>query len=65
MVAEALKIIDKNTFKQGYYKIDKDTYNGEIGEEDFEYTWGWFEGLSQLFKKASLEGRVVIFTVDL
>ena len=65
MVAEALKVIDKNTFKQGYYKIDKDTYNGEIGEEDFEYTWECFEGLRQLFNKALLEDRAVIFTVDL
>ena len=63
-VAELLASIDKAKLKEGYELIDQSDYDGEIGEEDFEYTWEWFKGLPKLFSKAAEAGRAVIFTVD-
>lgn len=63
-VAEALKSIDKEFFKEGYDKIDREDYDGPHGADDFEYTWEWFKGLQELFEKAGNTGRAIIFTVD-
>ena len=65
IVAKALEKIDKKILQQGYSQIEQSDYDEEVGEEDFEYTWSSFKGLPQLFSKASLAGRAVIFTVDL
>jgi Domain of unknown function (DUF1877) len=35
-----------------------------LTEDDFEYTWAYFEDLPAFFRKAALAGRSVIFTVD-
>jgi hypothetical protein len=63
-VAKALQIISKTILREQYYKIEPLSYDGDLGEEDFEYTWEWFEGLSPLFHKAAYSGRAVIFSVD-
>jgi hypothetical protein len=63
-VSEALKLIDKVALKQGYDRINQDDYDGEIGDDDFEYTWSWFKDLPSLFDKAAQEGRAVLFSVD-
>jgi hypothetical protein len=36
----------------------------EFGDEDFEYTWGWFEALREFYIRMAAEGRTVIFLVD-
>jgi len=63
-VADALKHIDKTTLKKGYDQIKQKDYDGEIGEEDFEYTWEWFKDLYTLYEKAAQNGRAVLFSVD-
>ena len=64
IVAEALTKVDKNFLKRGYEHIDASDYEGELGTEDWEYTWSWFDGLSALFSKAAAASRGVVFTVD-
>ena len=64
-VASALQPVDKAWMKERYFALLKpDDYGAEIGEEDFEYTWDWFENVRELYVKAAKLDRAVIFTVD-
>ena len=63
-VAEALGAITKEEFRKRYFDLDPEQYDGDIGEEDWEYTWNWFEPLATFFAKAAEAGRAVLFTVD-
>ena len=63
-VAEALQSITEQDMRTRYFQLDPIDYDGEIGEDDFDYSWNWFTGLPKLFHKASQKGRAVIFTVD-
>ena len=64
-VSAALTSSSEPWLRDRYYSlIDPKEYDGDHGEDDFEYTWEWFQGVCDLFKKASATGRAVIFTVD-
>ena len=63
-IAEAISQISKETLSNGYYAIDSDEYGFELTEEDFEYTWTWFQESLEFWKKAAAEKRYVLFTVD-
>jgi hypothetical protein len=70
-VSEALKPIEQAWFREKYFALKKKflwfdltDYDGPIGEEDFAYTWGYFEETRAFFEKANKAGRAVIFTVD-
>jgi len=63
-VAAALAPVDEAAFRHRYDAIDADSYEGELGDEDFEYTWEWFQGVRALFGRAAAEGRYVVFAVD-
>jgi hypothetical protein len=65
-VAKALLPLTKATLKEWYFNVlDRNDYGPEFGEDDFAYTWDWFENVRELFLRASINGRSVIFTVDL
>jgi len=36
----------------------------QLCEQDFEYTWAYFEGVREFYEKAAAENRWSIFTVD-
>jgi hypothetical protein len=38
--------------------------DGEMGNEDFAYTWDWFQGVRDLYLLAAAEGLFVLFTAD-
>jgi hypothetical protein len=63
-IADALGFVDKEILRRGYDQISQENYDGDISEEDFEYTWTWFEDLPSLYKKASSENRAILFSVD-
>jgi hypothetical protein len=63
-VSEALKPITQEWFRSRYSEIDSEEYGLPSGDEDFEYTWEWFEGVRQFYQKAASDGRWAIFTVD-
>ena len=64
-VAAAIAPLSEAAMRERYFSlIDPNTYNGDHGEEDFEYTWEWFQGVNGLFQKAAASGRAVIFSVD-
>lgn len=63
-VAQAVGAITREQLRRRYDTlIDPDDYDGEIGDEDFDYTWEWFTQVRDLFTKAAQRGRAVLFTV--
>lgn len=65
-VAEAARPLDKSWFREAYFRIDPADYAvpGQLNEEDFEYTWAYFESVREFYEKAAAETRWTIFTVD-
>lgn len=63
-VAAALKDIGEAALRERYFKIDAETYDGEVSEEDFGATWDWFQELPDFYAKAAKAKRSVMFTVD-
>jgi hypothetical protein len=62
-VARAIAPLSKSWFRERYFSIAPDDYGSRVDEEDFEYTWSYFEPLKAFFAKAAAAGRVVVFTV--
>ena len=63
-VAAALEAVDETSMRQRYDRIDAASYQGELSDEDFNYTWYWFTQVRDFYRKAAIAGRAVIFTVD-
>jgi hypothetical protein len=63
-VAAAIQDIDRDEFRRQYDPIHVASY-GELSDSDFEYPWGWFVPLRDLFQRAAEADRAVLFTVDL
>jgi hypothetical protein len=63
-VAAALEAVDEAWLRQRYDRIDQSDYQGRLGDEDFEYTWYWFQEVRDFYRRAAAANRAVIFTVD-
>jgi hypothetical protein len=63
-IFKSFESVTKDSFKNNYFKIDKDLYGFETTEEDFEYTWTWFSESRDFWSQASEEQRYVLFTAD-
>jgi len=61
--ANELRQITEVSFRAKFFQLDEfeiaHTY-----EEDFEYTWEWFQRLRTFWLRAAAEGRYVLFSVD-
>ena len=62
-VAAALAQITEESFADGFRQIDKSELNTGF-EEDFRYTWGYFNEVREFWLRAAKQGRFVMFTVD-
>ncbi len=63
-IAAALEELTPERFKELYWRIDARDYDGEMSEEDFEYTSGWFQGVRELYRHAAEADLAVVFTAD-
>ncbi|MEW6126560.1 MAG: YfbM family protein [Acidobacteriota bacterium] len=63
-VAKAISKISKQQFRKSYFKIDPEKYGALVDEQDFEYSWSYFENLRIFWETASSEGRYILFTAD-
>jgi hypothetical protein len=63
-IAKALDSVTKQSLRLGYDKIDAENYGSDLTDDDFEYTWEWFQGVREFYKRAAQEGRSVLFTAD-
>jgi hypothetical protein len=65
VVATALESLTEEWFRNRYFSLlSPNDYEFTIDEDDFSYTWEWFQNVRDLYRKASSAGRAVIFTVD-
>ena len=62
-VAEALAKVTEDWMKKKYFDQKFPDYAGEKSQEDWEYTWGSFDGLPAFFENAAARKHHVIFTV--
>lgn len=64
-VAEAIAKITKQDLRDMYFsQLDKDEYEGQVGEEDFEYTWEWFADLPYFFQKVADHDKGILFVTQ-
>jgi hypothetical protein len=63
-IAAALPAITEAEFRQRYFAIDADSYGSPLTDEDFGYTWEWFQHVREFYQRAATEGRFVLFTAD-
>lgn len=63
-IAAALEDISEDIFRNRYDAISADEYGTEPNDEDFSYTWEWFQNVRALYGRAATEGRYVLFTAD-
>lgn len=63
-VASALARLDEPEFRRLYFSIDAESYGVPLSEEDYGYTWEWFQQVRALFARAAEAGRYVLFTAD-
>lgn len=63
-IAAAIATITKDKLRELYFKIDTKDYCVDLGEDDFEYAWAYFEPLIVFYQKAANAKRYVLFTVD-
>jgi hypothetical protein len=63
-VASALAELDRNWLRERYETLASIDYDRSVSEDDFEYTWQWFEPLKGFYQRAASAGRAVVFTVD-
>jgi hypothetical protein len=70
-VAEALAPITEEEFRRRYFGLkkkflwfDRTEYEGRIGEEDFGYSWAYFDDMRRFFRKAASADRATVFAVD-
>jgi Domain of unknown function (DUF1877) len=63
-VLAALDAITHTWFRERYFAIPQNDCGYELNEDDFEYTWQWFQQVRRLYQKAAVTNRAVIVTVD-
>ena len=62
-IAKDISLVSREKLRSLYNEITND-YQGELTDEDFEYTWDWFEDVKNFYIKVVQSKRDVIFTVD-
>ena len=65
-VAEALRPLSREWMRTRYFQIEPADYGvpGMLNDQDFEYTWDWFEGVREYYSKTAADRRWSIFSVD-
>ena len=63
-VAAALPGVTEEAFRAEYFAIDAEDYGFPITEQDFEYTWQWFQEVRTVWLRAASAGRYILFTAD-
>lgn len=63
-IAAAVVAITQEAFRRGFDAIDSTDFGFDVDDEEFDYTWHWFENLRDFYQRAATSGRYVLFTVD-
>jgi hypothetical protein len=62
-VSRAMAKIGESWMREHYFRIDPKDYGFPLTDEDFQYTWGWFEAVREFYREAAEKEQSVIFTV--
>ncbi len=63
-IATALECVTRDWFRERFATLPAHGYYGTADDEDFDYTWTWFEQLRAFFRRTAGEGRAILFTAD-
>ena len=63
-IGAALAAITEHDLRQRYFAIDRASYGVPLSEQDFVYTWDYFQPVRDLYARAAQEGRYMLFTAD-
>jgi hypothetical protein len=63
-IFKSFDLVTKESFRDRYFKIDKDLYGSDTTGDDFDYTWTWFSQSREFWKQATEDNRYVLFTAD-
>ena len=64
-VVNGLESVSELWLRERYFTLlNPLEYDGEIGEDDFQYTWCYLAEIRGFFQRAKEAGRSAIFTVD-
>ena len=63
-VAAVLPSVTEEEFRRRYFLIESESYGASLSEEDFAYTWEWFQNVRDFWMNAANESRYVLFTAD-
>lgn len=63
-IASKIEAVNETELRARYRRIDPDQYGMDLSDDDEKYTWDWFVGIAEFYKRAAAAGRWVIFTVD-
>jgi hypothetical protein len=63
-IAARIGEITEDELKRRYRMIDPEQYGMPLSDDDEGYTWDWFCGIVDFYRRAAEAGRWVIFTVD-
>jgi hypothetical protein len=48
-IATALSSVTEAELRRRYFAIDSESYDGLVDEQDFAYTWEWFQNVRRLY----------------
>jgi hypothetical protein len=64
-IARAVVGISEAWMRERYFRLlGPAGYEGDLGEDDFGYTWAYFTEVRDFYVRAARDSRAVIFTVD-
>jgi hypothetical protein len=63
-IAAALDKVSQPWLRQRFFRIPAHGYWRAVDEDDFDYTWHWFERMRAFFRKTADEGRDMVFTAN-
>lgn len=61
---EAMEKLTEEALRKRYFAIPQADYGFPLSEEDFQYTYAYFQGILPFWRWAAARGRYVLFTAD-
>jgi hypothetical protein len=62
--AKATKEVTRDWLRSRYFALSEEEYGFPLTDDDFEYTWEYFQPVRDFYTKAANDDRAAIFTVD-
>ncbi len=60
-ISKALDSVSEKTIHKGFFKIDQNTYEYEVSEEEFELMMDWYPGVVEIYNLAVKQNLFILF----